>query len=139
MPPETKDYTDQDAKIAICGIIREIYGDQVANNRPENISPEVIDIVTDAVNRIKSATRAIVSMDVAFNFLYTAPGTIWDVLFSMAADALAHLLEPGSWHDPLQTYVDWFQAIRGKRMYAMAIPVAAAATRSGLELALMGE
>lgn len=134
--PDTN-YSDEDAKIVICGIIKEIYGNNLANNQPENITPDVIDIVTDAVNRIKSATYPLLGTHVVYSFIYTAPGSIFEVLFGLWADMVANGSHEDT-QDVLQTYKDWIGAIRKNRIYKASISSAAVATRTGLELALMG-
>lgn len=37
---KNKTFTDHDIRVTISGIIKEIWGDGVASNRPENITPD---------------------------------------------------------------------------------------------------
>lgn len=130
-------FTEQDAKLTISGIIREIWGDAVANNTPENMTQEVIDVVNDVISSIKTCSKRLLAVDITYNFLYTAPGTIWEVLFAMAADLIAQGMYDEN-HNPLATYTAWVNVLRGKREYKACVSTAALYNRSRLEMALMG-
>ncbi len=134
----TKTFTDADAKQAICGIIDAVWGKGViSSNRPENINSDVIAVVTDVVNSIKTCSKYFLAADIAYNFLYTAPGTIYEVLFGMAADMIANARYDEK-HNPLATYVNWINVIRGNRQYRACVNTAALHNRSRLEMAFLG-
>lgn len=133
-----KTFTEKDANIAISGIIDAIWGKGViANNSPENINDDVIDVVNDVVNRIKSCSHAMVGVDVTYNILYSAPGSITEVLFGLAADMFANGLYDDK-HNPLATYVGWINALFKNRRYKTCVVSAALYNRSRLEMAFLG-
>ena len=56
-------------KQAICGIIDAVWGKGViSSNRPENINSDVIAVVTDVVNSIKTCSKYFLAADIAYNF-----------------------------------------------------------------------
>ncbi|WP_118792646.1 hypothetical protein [Neisseria bergeri] len=133
---KNKTFTDHDIRVTISGIIKEIWGDGVASNRPENITPEVAAVVSDAVNQIKTCSKRLLAVDITYNFLYTAPGMIWEVIEGMAADMIANLGYDDK-RNPLTTYIGWIRVLRGRRQYAACVNTAALNYRSRLELAFL--
>ncbi|WP_295849329.1 hypothetical protein [uncultured Neisseria sp.] len=133
-----KTFTDNDAKIVISGIIDAIWGKGVvASNKPENINDDVIEVVNDVVENIKRSTRPMLAIDITYNILYSAPGSLKEVLFGLAADMFANGVEDPN-HNIIATYVGWLNALYNKRQYRTAIVTAALYNRSRLEMAFLG-
>lgn len=133
-----KTFTDHDVKVTICGIIRNIWGDAIQNNSPEYITPEVVQIVDDVVKKIRNCSKRLVEYDQTFQFFYAGiPGTLWEMIVSLALGMIAEGLY-GDKHNPLGTFVGWFDVMRGKREYIACINTAAVHNRSRLEIALLG-
>lgn len=131
-------FTEKDFKIAISGLIDAIWGKGVvAANRPENINDDVIQVVEDVVNSIKTCSKRMLAVDVTYNFLYTAPGSLKEIMFAMAADMTANLRYDKD-HNPLATFKGWLDVIRGNRQYRSCINTAALYNRSRLEMAFLG-
>lgn len=127
-----------DTKFLISGIIDGIWGKGViANNTPENINDDVIDVVNDVVERIKTCSKTMVAVDITYNLLYSAPGTIKEVLAGLVADMVANGINDPN-HNVLATYIGWFNALRGNRQYRTCIVSAALYNRSRLEMAFLG-
>lgn len=131
-------FTENDYKKTISGIIDAIWGKGViANNSPENINDEVIDVVEDVVKRIKSCSQAMVGIDITYNILYSAPGSLKEILFGLAADMIANARYDKN-HNPLVTYVGWIRALLKHRQYKTCVVLAALYNRSRLEMAFLG-
>ncbi|MFC5920730.1 hypothetical protein ACFPVS_08340 [Neisseria weixii] len=80
-------FTDNDFKIAVSGLIDAIWGKGVvAANRPENVNDDVIQVVEDVVNSIKTCSKRMLAVDVTYNFLYTAPGSLREMMVGIIAD-----------------------------------------------------
>ena len=65
----------------------------VASNKPENINDDVIEVVNDVVENIKRSTRPMLAIDITYNILYSAPGSLKEVLFGLTADMFANGVE----------------------------------------------
>lgn len=127
-----------DIKFLISGIIDGIWGKGIiANNTPENINDDVINVVNDVVERIKTCSKKMVRVDMTYNLLYSAPGTIWEVLAGLVADMVANGIKDPN-NNVLATYIGWFDALRGNRQYRTCIVSAALYNRSRLEMAFLG-
>ncbi|WP_373753392.1 hypothetical protein [Neisseria weixii] len=130
-------FTDNDFKIAVSGLIDAIWGKGViAANRPENINDDVIQVVEDVVNSIKTCSKRMLAVDVTYNFLYTAPGSLREMMVGIIADMVANGIKGA--HDPLTTYKGWLNVIRSNRQYRSCINTAALYHRSRLEMAFLG-
>lgn len=133
-----KTFTEKDINIAISGIIDAIWGKGViTDNSPENINDDVIDVVNDVVNRIKSCSQKMVAVDITYNILYSAPGGLTEVLYGLAADMIAHGVNDEN-NNPLATYVGWINALLKNRQYKTCVVSAALYNRSRLEMAFLG-
>lgn len=76
------------------------------------------------------------AVDITYNFLYTALGTIWEVIEGMAADMIANLCYDDK-RNPLTAYIGWIRVLRGRRQYAAGVNTAALNYRSRLEPAFL--
>lgn len=130
----SNEFTEEDVKATICGIIDEIWDKNMPNNSVENISPEVMQIMDDVFQGIRRCSKTMVFTDVTLNYLMTAPGRLADIIVSLAAQVSADTYKE---RNPLATFINWIQAIRGNRSYKMCINTAAVNYRSRVQLALM--
>lgn len=132
------DYQQQ-AKTHIVQLIDTIWGKgAIRNNHADNINEDVAQVLDDTINQIKHCSKQMILVDVMYNFLYTKPTSINEILFGMVADSAANLVEDPE-HNRLRTYLNWIALLRGHRQYKTCIHTAALAHRTRLEAALMGE
>lgn len=130
-------FTEKEFKIVVSGIIDAIWGKGViAANKPENINSDVIAVVESTVNSIKTCSKRMLAVDMTYNFLYTGPSSLKDLIFGIAADMAVNTV--GKPRNPLETFQGWIGVIRGNRQYRSCINTAALYNRSRLEMAFLG-
>lgn len=120
---------NNDVKVTTSAIIDQIWGKGViTSNSPENINEEVINVVNDVVNSIKQCSKRMLAVDMTYNIIYSQVNPFFDMVVNAVYDKS---------HNPLITYVNWFNAIKGNYQYKTCISTAALYHRSRLEMAFM--
>lgn len=61
---------------------------------------DILSMAQAVLALIMALDRRLLTIDITYNFLYTAPDTIWEVLFAMAMDLIAQG-RYGEHHNPL--------------------------------------
>lgn len=118
----------------VSGMIRDIWGN-LPHNQPENITPEVVEIVEKAVREISVYSKRLLVADITFSVFYTGWPDLITLILGFGSQALANAAAEGK---PLKTFTDWIGVMRSKKQYVACVNQAAANYRSQLEMALMG-
>ncbi len=118
-------------------LIVAIWGDNIQNNTVDNISPEVIRVVSDTLEQIDKCSDSMVYREIILSLGLYPPAGLADILFAQSVQIMADWNDPRV-RDPFATYKQWYNGIFKQNRYESCIKTAARNYRTRLEEALLG-
>lgn len=124
---------------AYVGIINKLFDGQMQDNTPQNITPEVVQLINTMTDEIVKCSRAYLGTHIVYMTFYTAT-SIDDILIAYGGGQAVDWLDtnPPYTNNPMKTFIDWIDVLMGNRQYKSCVTIAKAKYLSPVQLALYG-